>query len=167
MPAKVQSKTLCKNLEAKRELVLNMYPTSELFAVEMNFDNCRKMYGEFSTSELALKSAKIKLRELSVIYSEREIIGWIQIWLIVLAKHMDFKIEPEQAEMTAIEILADMYMLNIAEFTLLFTRIKKGHYGIFYGKFNMQTILLACKQYRMERGTVLAGMNETEQIKYK
>lgn len=133
----------------------------------MNLENCLEKYAEFKTAEDSLKSKKIKIRELSAIYGEKEISSWISLWLISIAKLMDFEISEDQAKITGIDILSEMYMLNIAEFTLLFTRIKKGHYGIFYGKFNMQTILLACKQYRMERGTILSKMNEHEQIKYK
>jgi len=147
----------------KLDSVLALYPTVESFAIEMNLDSSLKKYIEYKSAESALKSRKIKIRELSAIYGESKISGWISLWLISLAKYMNFEISNEQSEITGIDILSDMYMLNIAEFTLLFSRIKKGHYGIFYGKFNMQTILIACKNYRSERGLIISKMSEAEQ----
>jgi len=120
-------------------------------------------YINIKTFEDALKSKKIKLRELSLAYGEQIIIGWIQAWLINLSGYMNFSITEQQAKTTAIFILEDCYMFNLAEFTLLFRKINRGNYGQFYGQFNGQIIMAACKEYRNQRGKVLSGLSEEEQ----
>jgi hypothetical protein len=107
----------------------------------------------------------VKLSELCKAYNDKSITAWIQAWLINLAKYMDFSVTPEQVKSTAIAILEECYMLNLAEFTLLFRRILKGYYGIFYGKFNGQMIIGACISFRQERGKILAKMSTEEQKK--
>lgn len=80
---------------------------------------------------------------------------------------MNFEISTQQAKSTSMMILEELYMLNIAEFTFFFKQIRKGIFGIFYGKFNGQTILIACKEFRKNRGRILSDMNYDEQILYK
>lgn len=128
-------------------------------------DNCIQKYIEFKTVEDALKSEKIKLRELTSIYSEKAIVLWIQAWLVSLASYMNFSITEQQAKTTSIFILEDCYMFNIVEFTLLFKKLSRGSFGEFYGKFNGQIIVLACKQYREQRGKILNSMTYDEQRK--
>lgn len=143
--------------------MLTHIPTGIEFGKQFNLDYCMQKYFEVKTIEDALRSKKIKLRELSVAYGEEIITGWIQAWLINLSSYMNFSISTQQAKQTAMFILEDCYMLNIVEFTLLFRKITRGNYGEFYGKFNGQIIISACKQYRSQRGTVLVSLSESEQ----
>lgn len=129
----------------------------------MNLDTCMERYMDIKTIDQALRSNKIKLRELAAIYTEKAIAAWIQAWLVNLASYMNFPITAQQAKTTAMFILEDCYMLNIVEFTLLFKKINRGNYGEFYGKFNGQIIISACKQYRSQRGKVLVSLSEEEQ----
>ena len=101
----------------------------------------------------------VKLRELVECYGEKNICNWIAAWLVSLSSKMDFSIAPDQASLTSKLILEELYMINISEFSLFFKKLLKGQYGIFYGKFNMQTIILACKEFRKER---LRGINQFE-----
>lgn len=152
-----------KNSEKRVNEILKVFNSVEIFAVNMNLDNCIEKYSKFKTINEALRAKRVKLRELSRAYGENGIIAWIKTWLISIAMYMDFEITQEQAKGTALLILEEMYMLNMAEFTLLFKRMKKGKYGIFYGKFNGQTILRACKEFREERGGIISRMDEKEQ----
>ncbi len=145
--------------------MLRAIPTAEQFAIQFNLDSCSERYMEYKEIQTALKSLKIKLRELSQVYGERAIVAWIQTWLISLSMYMNFEITEQQAISTATTILEECYMLNIVEFNLLFRKMKKGNYGIFYGKFNGQTIIKACIQFRKERGLILSKMSEEEQKK--
>lgn len=141
---------------------MKIYPTSIEFAKAMNLDTCMEKYIDVKTIEQALISNKIKLKELASIYTEKAIIAWIQAWLVNIASYMNFPITEQQAKTTAIFILEDCYMLNIVEFTLLFRKINRGNYGEFYGKFNGQIIISACKQYRQQRGGILSKMSDDE-----
>ena len=143
--------------------MLSHIPTGNDFGKRFNLDYCMEKYFEVKTIEEALMHKKIKLRELSVCYGEEIMIGWIQAWLINLAGYMNFPITTQQAKTTAMFILEDCYMLNIVEFTLLFRKINRGNYGEFYGKFNGQIIMSACKQYRSQRGKALSALTEEEQ----
>ena len=104
----------------------------------------------------ALFSGKIKICELSLCYGEQLIITWLRAWLVTLSNYMDFEINESQSKKTAIFILEECYMLNLAELSLLFKRIMKGHYGYFFNKFNGQIIIQACRDYRKERGLILS-----------
>lgn len=143
--------------------MLKAIPTAEQFAIQFNLDSCSERYIEYKDNLTAMKSLKIKLRELSQVYSERAVVAWIQTWLISLSMYMNFEITEQQAVSTATTILEECYMLNIVEFNLLFRKMKKGNYGIFYGKFNGQTIIKACIQFRKERGLILSRLSENEQ----
>jgi len=107
----------------------------------------------------------IKIRELAACFDDETIQLWLEAWLVNLSQHMDFEINESQAKETAIALVEDLYMLNLAEITLLFRKIRKGYYGRFYGKFDMQTILTAARQYRIERGKILAGLSTEIQDK--
>lgn len=122
-------------------------------------------YVSYKTIEDALLSKKIKLRVLSVAYGEQVILAWIQAWLINLSSYMNFSITEQQSKTTAMFILEDCYMLNIVEFTLLFRKLGRGYYGEFYGKFNGQIIMNACREYRNNRGKVLSQKTASEQAK--
>ncbi len=138
------------------------FPTAECFATAMNLDACLERYSTQRTPIEALRSGKIKLRELTVIYGSRPVVGWISTWLIALSSMMDFEITDQQRKTTAAILSEDLYMLNLVEITLLFKRLFKGVYGVFYGKFNMQTILIAAREYRQERGKLVQKLSGQE-----
>jgi hypothetical protein len=153
------------DLSKRSQSVLSRFKTAKDFAVEFNLDYCSSRYIAIKTNIDGIKSNTVKLRELSECYGDENIVNWIASWLVVLASKMDFSISPEQVGTTSILILEELYMINISEFSLFFKKLLKGHYGIFYGKFNMQTILIACKKYRSERGLIISKMTESEQKK--
>jgi hypothetical protein len=163
IPRLAQSETL-NVVSMKSEIMMKHYPTKIDFASNFNLDNCLEKYSDLKTIEQALKSGKIKLIELTSCYEEKTILFWIQAWLVSLSVYMNFSINESQAKNTAIFILEDCYMLNLAEFTLLFKKIIRGNYGVFYSKFNGQIIISACKQYIQQRGMILSKMSEEERI---
>jgi hypothetical protein len=154
------------DLSKRSEGVLSLYSTAKDFAMQFNMDYCTSKYIAVKTNLDGIQTNTVKLRELSDCYGDENITNWISAWLIVLANKMDFQISPEQVGTTSILILEELYMINIAEFTLFFKKLLKGSYGIFYGKFNIQTILLACKEFRMQRGKVISKMGTEDQNKY-
>ena len=145
--------------------MLQTFPTGIDFGKKFNLDFCMEHYINIKTIDDALMARKIKLRELSVCYGEKLIMGWIHAWLINLSSYMNFSITEQQARTTSMFILEDCYMLNIAEFTLLFRKITRGNYGQFYGQFNGQIIMNACREYRNQRGKILSLKTEDEQQK--
>ena len=164
-----QSKTDLQNTSTpalgQRSLdVLEVYPEIEQFAIDFNLDNCMEKYIHIKSSLDGLKSRTVKLSELVNCYGEDNIVNWISAWLISVSAYMNFEISHQQSRTTSILILEELYMINLAEFSLFFKRLRKGQYGIFYGKFNGQTILMACSEFRMQRGKVISKMSEKEQM---
>jgi len=139
--------------------------TGKSFLTQFNFDFCSKRYEPYYTAELALETKMVKLRELAEIYNRQTPVSLMEIWLVNLSTFMGFEITDQQARETAQYIFEEVGMLNIAEITLLFKRIKKGKYGDFYGRFNGQLILKACREYRKERGNILTKMSTDKQLK--
>lgn len=146
-------------------MVLAKFNDAAQFSIEMNIDNCLIRYAEYNTEVIALKSGMIKIRELAELYTEESIIDWIGTWLLSVSAQMDFDITEQQVTTTAIFLLEEIYMLNLSEFSLFFKKLRQGKYGIFYGKFNMQTIVLAAMQYRKKRGAEISKMSTDEQQK--
>lgn len=153
------------DLSKRSEALLSRFETAKDFAKQFNMDYCFIKNMAVKNNSDGLLTNTIKLRELSDCYGDKNIANWIASWLVVLSSKMDFSISPEQAGTTSILILEELYMINIAEFSLLFKKILKGDYGIFYGKFNIQTILIACKEFRLQRGSVISKMDSEEQNK--
>lgn len=156
-------KTSGKGLSRRGEKLLKHAPNSKGFITRFNPDWCRDRYLHLKTPKEALFADVIKISEIVQAYDEETVQLWLVAWLVNLSGLMDFEINDAQANETAIFILEELYMLNVAELTLFFKRLKKGHYGVFYNKFNIQTILRAGKEYRMERGKIVSGMTSEEQ----
>jgi hypothetical protein len=145
-------------LSSAGEAMIKAYPDGKKFIVQFNMDYCIDRYSYYKSALDALKSGKIQLLELSKCYGESLIIYWLQAWLITLAGYMNFEINESQSKKTAMFILEECYMLNLAEISLLFKKLMKGYYGQFFNKFNGQIIIRACREYRQERGKQLAKL---------
>lgn len=135
------------------------------FIEQFNFDFCASRYREFKTQKSALLSKKINLREVAATYNTKTPEALLSLWLTNLCIYMDFSIMQVQISPTAKYMVEEIGMLNMAELTLLFHRIREGFYGEFYGKFNPQIVLRACREYRQERGRIISKMNSEEQSK--
>ena len=160
-----QSKALLPKLSKRKSEMLVICPNVKLLITKLNFDSCLERYFRYSNAEESLMSGKLRLREIAAIYEPSAPILLIRAWLINLASFMGFEITDQQAKETGRYIYEEVGMLNIAELTLLFKRIKKGQYGEFYGRFNGQIILRACREYRKERGKILVALSTDEQLK--
>jgi hypothetical protein len=142
--------------------MIEHFRTGRDFSSQFNLDFCLEQYSGYRTPGAALQSGKIKIRELVDCYGDRLIIAWLKAWLVNLSHYMDFDINTSQGHKTAMFILEECYMLNLAEISLLFKKIMKGNYGEFYNKFNGQIILRACREYRKERGRILSRQPTTD-----
>jgi hypothetical protein len=146
------------DLSNRYKSVLSAYPNAIEFANEFNLDSTINRYIDVKTNIDGYLKDTIKLRELSECYGDKNISNWIAAWLVSLSSKMEFQITPDQAGLTSRLILEELYMINISEFSLFFKSLLKGKYGIFYGKFNIQTIILACKEFRKERTKAINQM---------
>lgn len=150
-------------LSKRSSELLKICQTGGEFLKEFNFDNCLKRYSDFKTEELALKSNKLKLREIAAIYNEQTPVSLIELWLFNMSKFMGWEVADQQIRETAIYIYEDNSFLNLTEITLFFKKLKKGIYGTFYGKFDGLKICSAVREYRLQRGQIYSRMPESEQ----
>jgi hypothetical protein len=138
--------------------VLKMYPHQKDFVVAMNHTSLEKKYAKIRTVGDAFDTEYIKMNELKVIYTEETPRMLIETWLIQLTLFFDLPLNKDQVRELAWLIYDDMHFLNLAEMTLLFTRIKKGYYGKFFGRIDPSEILSWCREYRKERGMYISKL---------
>lgn len=119
----------------------------------MNHANCLTRYSNKLTISDAYKSDLIKLSDLRDIYSLMTPFYFIESWLLQLNIFINTenKLSGEQIKELANYMYDEIYMLNMAELTLLFKRIKNGHYGVYYNRIDATQIVSWCRQYRLER----------------
>jgi len=162
---------LPQKVENKHSLVLSKFPTSDLFTANMNHQTCIERYKAFDTLEKATKSKLIKICELKEIYSDRVPELFIRSWLLQL--NLFVNVENKLSEPQIIELSSymydEIYMLNMAEFTLLFKRIKNGHYAPFYNRIDATQLLIICREFRKERAKYFIDLHdkETEERDYE
>lgn len=145
--------------------ILKHFPTQKDFVVHMNHVALEKKYNRIKTVEDAFDSNYIKLSELKIVYTEEAPLMLIESWIMQLALFLVLPVEKEQVREIAWLIYDDNHFLNMAEMTLLFTRIKKGHYGQFFGRIDPAEILRWCRDYRRERGHYVSRIPETYESK--
>lgn len=127
---------------------------------QMNYLTCLVRYNDKLTVKNALYSGKVKLSELKAIYDSQTPVLFIESWLLQLNLYanVEHKLNGDQIKELAIYMYDEIYMLNMAEFTLLFKQIKNGHYGPFYNRVDGTQLLISCRKYREERAKYLIEM---------
>lgn len=150
-------------LTRREKQFLDKCKTGKEFLLEFNFDACLNRYLKFKTEDLALKSHKFKLREIGKLYAPEVPVRLIELWLFNTSKFMAWEMTDQQVRETAIYLYEELCMLNLAELTLFFKKLKKGVYGTFYGKFDGMKICSFAREYRMARGQILSKLPEEEQ----
>ena len=133
------------------------------FIVKFNPDFCSERYNQFKTEELALRSGMIKLHELKFIYLDDTATDLIQAWLANASLYVCLTINKQLIKEISIELYKEIHMLNLSEVTLFFSKLKRGHYGVLYGRFDGMMICSAAREYRQQRGLILSRLPEDEQ----
>lgn len=119
----------------------------------MTHQNCLDRYESKLNVFEAMKADLIKLFDLKSIYSEKTPVHFIESWLLQLNIFIntDNKLSGEQIKELAKYMYDEIFMLNMAELTLLFKRIKSGFYGAFYNRIDGTQLVQWCREYRKER----------------
>ena len=144
--------------------MLATYPKQIDFIHEFSHSNCVKRYHHINTLEKAYLTKYLKLSELESIYNPQTPLFFIEAWLNGLIIFLGFEKVLADYQLTEIAqyIYDEIKFLNIVEFTLLFKRIKTGHYGEFYGRISGTDLIRWCREYRKERGRVLSKLPSGE-----
>lgn len=129
----------------------------------LNPDFCTKRYSEQNTELKALRAGVIKLSEINQAYTPGTSEDLIQAWLLSLSMYVRIEVDKKLIQEISIELYKEIYMLNMAELTLFFSKLRRGIYGPLYGRFDGMMICIAAREYRQTRGTELAKLTSEEQ----
>lgn len=154
-------------LSDKLKTVLTIYPNQLQFITEMNHSNCIIRYRKIKTVLDCLKFDSIKLSDLKLVYNENTPFQFLRSWLLQLNLFVNVESDKKLSEDQIIELSRYMYdeifLLNMAEITLLFERIKTGFYFQFYNRIDATQIISACRSYRKERSKHLIEVEQENQ----
>jgi len=102
---------------------------------------------------------------------EDKLIDIIMSWVIELNDFLNIsrKMNPPQVKQTSVMIMSDFYFMNIADINLVFSRAKKGYYGIMYESLDGSKIYSWFDQYATERAQTAFDdkLNEHSTLKEK
>lgn len=138
-------------------------PTPLNFIEKFNPDFCSERYDNLNTQELALKSRTIKLIEIEYAYDKDTVIDFIRAWLLNTSLYVRLQVDNHLLKDISRELYKEIFMLNITEFNLFFSKLKRGHYGNLYGRFDGMTICNAAIEYRIKRGQIFSNLTTEEQ----
>lgn len=154
-----------ERLKKKADAIKKVCETSDSFLDRFNPDYCAERYEKLNNFELALKSGFVKLSELKDIYDNDISIDMLRAWLLNLSYYLALDTDSNVVKTISRELYSEIFMLNLAELNLFFSRLRKGYYGQFYGRFDGLLICNAAREYRKSRGQILSQLPEEEQLK--
>jgi len=147
----------------KIEAILVVCPDQKSFLEKFNPDFCAERYDCLNTVELSLKSGMIRLSDLQFAYNKETGIDLLRAWLMNLSIYLGLDSDGQIIKSIARELYSEIYMFNLSELTLYFSKLRRGYYGIFYGRFDGMMIVSSGREYRAQRGYVLSLLSVDEQ----
>lgn len=135
------------------------------FLNKFNPDFCTDRYEHLNTIETALTSGMIKISDIQFAYNKETAIDLIRAWLMNLSIYSGLDSDENVIKDIAIHLYSEISMFNLAEFTLFFSKLKKGYYGSLYGRFDGLMICNSARGYMQQRGLVLSRLSEEDQLK--
>lgn len=130
----------------------------------MNHSKCMYRYKGKHTVLECLKFDSIKLSDLKSIYNENTPLHFLRSWLLQLNLFVNVDADKKLSEDQMIQLSGfmykEIYLLNMAELTLLFERIKTGFYFPFYNRIDATQIMSACRMFRKERSKHLIEIEQ-------
>lgn len=138
---------------SRKENALRIFPNSGIFLIEMNPDKCREKYSKCITSIDCARSKSANLIELNDWYGLDCPKDWVSLQLATLNLFVNVSqhLTPEQIKETSYWIYDRFSMLNLADITLVISRIKLGEYGKLYNNLSGEFILDCFSYYAKER----------------
>lgn len=129
----------------------------------LNHDFCANRYLEHNTELKALRAGVVKLSEINQAYTPGTAEDLISAWLLSLSMYLRIEVDKKLIQEITRELYKEIFMLNMAELTLFFSKLRRGIYGPLYGRFDGMMICIAAREYRQTRGIELAKLPSEEQ----
>ena len=128
----------------------------------LNPDFCSKRYSDFNTEIAALQSGFVKLSEFNLAFEKGTAEDLLSAWLLNLSLYTRIDVDKKLIQEISRELYKEIFMLNIAELTLFFSKLKRGIYGPLYGRFDGMMICSAAREYRMNRGKIISKFSDED-----
>lgn len=147
--------------EKRKELVLAKYNKAIEFITKVNPTVCMDKYGDFELAEHCINSQAVTFSELASWYSKDCPSDFISVHLATLNIFVNVSqhLTKEQIKEISFWIVKRWSYLNIAELTLVISRIKMGGYGPLYNNLSGEFILNCFSEYVKERRSAMYKAN--------
>lgn len=133
----------------------------------MNPIACMKRYAKESISvEAAQVDTILTLSEIRRFYTPETPELLVEAWLYNLNDFVNVqnKLKPEQITEIAWLLVGQYSFLNMADLTLIFRRVKMGHYGPLYGNLSGENICRWFGEYVTERSDVIVKREQQKAL---
>jgi len=143
--------------------------TKDQFLHDFTIKNCMMKFSKIRSSLVAYEQQVPTLAKVFKEYGHEFIIAYIEYWIDNLNDFINAarKMSPDQMGETAILIYQYYPYLNIADFNLVFTRIKHGEFGKLYESIDGVKILEYFRTYASERANKIEQQNIGADAQYK
>lgn len=145
--------------------MLEKFNTAEKMIVGLNHEYLEKKYSGIKTAGDAYDTGYVTLAEIDELYGENKASLLIESWIVQIVLFFTLPLDKNQIRELAYLLYDDNKILNIAELSLFFTRVKKGYYGTFYGRFDPAEFTSWMRYYRKERGKYVSTLPDTYESK--
>jgi len=146
------------NIEKKKDYINTYTPMKSM-----------RLYKNVKTSLQAINCGAETIGQIMRATSYDYLIAFINVWLIDLNEYLNLKnkLTPNQIEQISNYIIDDYSYLNIADFNLVFSGIKKGYYGQFFESIDGLKIMTIFEKYANKRANEVfeSGLNEHNNYK--
>jgi hypothetical protein len=152
-------------------LQLQEFAKASVFLTECNPTVLNHKYADVGTALEALKATELELRHISEAYGSKTLRVFVKTHLALLQRYLNVKDEMLLDSFIIEElsgyIIEDYSDFTIAEFTLVFRKIKKGNYGLIYARVDPVFILQCFKIYdEKERGEAIRMLQQPEETAF-
>jgi len=141
-----------ENLNPIQQQALSIYPTYQKFLDDYKPAQLLVSFENISTIEESVSKPRITIGDLCMIYPDPSgvknvSVDYIVQWLQFLNRISNINKPLIEIDPVAIMIYNSYKLLYLTDFKILFERILKAEYGVFYGSVDAQLILRAFVQY--------------------
>lgn len=143
--------------------MLKRYQNQAVLLTTLNHANVIRAMTGIRTVGQAYESGSIKLSQLREIYQPETPTLLVETWLNQLVAFLGLPLNDDQLRELAWMIYEEAHFLNLKEVALFMYRVKRGHYGQFFGRIDPAAIMRWLREFRAERGQYLAKLPDNYQ----
>ena len=148
-----------------QQKIIISYPTYEKFMDNFKPAQLLVTYANITTisRSVAVRVPRLMLEDINDTYSSPKMnagVSYVKSWLDFLNKFSNLNKQLTETESVAFMIYTGHKRFYLTDMKIIFEKIMRCEYGIFYGSVDAPRILGAFTQYAMERESTLKSINE-------